>query len=122
MARTPPTLGQLKGRTRISGTGKPLKKFKRVAISYAYKLSVVEFYDAVVSKDKMHLTVKHFYPELLPTQIPSKKRQIYNWLDQRELLVEKCEIGCGSHCNDRSLDYIPVNGTMVRMQAEESYP
>ncbi|POM74466.1 Hypothetical protein PHPALM_8576 [Phytophthora palmivora] len=65
MARTPPTLGQLKGRSRISGAGKPPKKFKRVAISYAYKLSVVEFYDAVVSKDKMHLTVKHFYPELL---------------------------------------------------------
>lgn len=42
MARTPLTLGQRKGRTRISGTGKPPKKFKRVAISYAYKLSVVE--------------------------------------------------------------------------------
>eukprot|EP00644_Phytophthora_capsici_P007869 jgi/Phyca11/126417/e_gw1.63.164.1 len=41
VARTPLTLGQQKGRTRISGTGKPPKKFKRVAISYAYKLSVL---------------------------------------------------------------------------------
>ncbi|OWZ07621.1 hypothetical protein PHMEG_00019963 [Phytophthora megakarya] len=124
MARTPAqrTPGQSKGRIRTSGASKAPKQLKRVSITYNFTRSAVEFYDALVSKGKM--------------QITPKKRQIYNWLDQRELIVEKCKTGCGSHCNDRSIDAsatlpreveqklkegVPVTGSMVRMQAKECY-
>ncbi|KAI9991336.1 hypothetical protein PInf_019017 [Phytophthora infestans] len=100
MARTPLTLGQRKGRTRISGTGKPPKKFKRVAISYAYKLSVVEFYDAVVSKDKMHLIVKYFY------DADQTDRQLIHFELRKTLLFNMAlEINCGDN-------YVRAGGTV----------
>ncbi|ETP25694.1 hypothetical protein F441_01450 [Phytophthora nicotianae CJ01A1] len=97
MARTP---GQQQGRTRTTGAGKLPKQFKRVAISFRHKLYVIEFYDAIISKEKMHATISYFYPLLAADKVKVKKRQVYNWLNQRALIIDKCETGCGSHCKD----------------------
>ncbi|ETP40263.1 hypothetical protein F442_12367 [Phytophthora nicotianae P10297] len=49
------TPGQQIGRTRTKDNGNPPKQFKRVAITYHHKRDVVEFYDAIVSKElKIH--------------------------------------------------------------------
>ncbi|EGZ10616.1 hypothetical protein PHYSODRAFT_337402 [Phytophthora sojae] len=81
--------GQQGGRTRTTGTGKLPKRFKRVAVSFQHKLSVIEFYDAVVTKEKMRDTVNYFYPSLTAAQLKAKKRQVYNWLNQRDLIIDK---------------------------------
>ncbi|ETL40454.1 hypothetical protein L916_08362, partial [Phytophthora nicotianae] len=92
MARTP---GQQQGRTRTTGTGKLPKQFKRVAVSFRHKLDVIEFYDAVISKEKMHAIISYFYPSLAADKVKAKKRQVYNWLNQRALIIDKCELAVG---------------------------
>eukprot|EP00644_Phytophthora_capsici_P013350 jgi/Phyca11/115700/e_gw1.29.444.1 len=93
---------------------------------------------------KMHATVTHFYPSLTLEDIKAKKRQIYNCIKQRDLIINKCETGCASHCKDllqgmgttlppafeeqlvcwlNSLrkEGVPVAGTMVRIHAKDCY-
>ncbi|POM59092.1 Hypothetical protein PHPALM_36177 [Phytophthora palmivora] len=139
MARTPISRsrapGQRKGRTRTTGSGKAPKQYKRIAVSYRHKLDVIEFYDAIVTKNKMKTCVEHFIQ-------PS--RQINLNKIATDLIIEKCETGCGSLCKDRSSgmsatlspafeeqlviwinslrkDGVPVTGTMVRIRAKQCY-
>lgn len=73
-----------------------------------------------------------------------KKRQVYTWIKQGDLIKVKCDAGAGSHCNDRTLgmsatlpaeveervviwinslrsEGVPVTGRMVRVKAKECY-
>ncbi|ETO84641.1 hypothetical protein F444_01468 [Phytophthora nicotianae P1976] len=141
MARTP---GQQQGRTRTTGAGKLPKQFKRVALLFRHKLDVIEFYDAIISKEKMHATISYFYPSLAAYKVKVKKRQVCNWLNQRALIIDKCETGCGSHCKERKFgrsatlspefeeqlvlwinslrkEGVPVTGIMIRIHTRDCY-
>ena len=87
------SLQQQKGRTRIAGSGKPPKKYVRVAVSYKHKQEVIRFYEGGHSMDQ---TVNHFFPGLQNAKKQSKKRRVYAWLAQRSLIEAKCVNGSGS--------------------------
>ncbi|OWZ01480.1 hypothetical protein PHMEG_00027120 [Phytophthora megakarya] len=86
------------GRKRRTGNGSIPKTFKRMAVSYHFKLQVLQYLDG----HTMEETISHFYPGLLRGQFRSKKRVCYAWKDSRALIEAKCAVGLGRHHRDRS--------------------
>ncbi|TMW57703.1 hypothetical protein Poli38472_014306 [Pythium oligandrum] len=77
-----------RGRPRMHGPGRKKNQSLRKPVTYAHKLAVINFYEAH-DKD-INATVREFYANLTPSNIGSRKRQIYKWVKERETIEEMC--------------------------------
>ncbi|KAG1696547.1 hypothetical protein DVH05_018240 [Phytophthora capsici] len=99
------------GRPRIKGKGAKPKQFKRVAVSYAYKLQVLRFLDHY----SMAQTITNFFPEVAAEKGKAKKRLLYSWKAVREVIEAKCANGAREHSRARQKGM----GTTLSASSEE---
>lgn len=128
------------GRTRTTGSGARPKQYKRQAVTYEFKMRVIQF----LEKEPMSAAVAHFFPGLSPDKQKLKKRLCYSWKEAREMIEAKCASGQRKHSRHRCLgagstlsaqteeqlvhwvnelraDGVPVTALMLKLQAQELY-
>ena len=82
------------GRKRLNGDGRKIKRYKKVAIDYSHKLTVLNY----LSSHKMSETIEHFYSHVTDKKKQKmKKCQIYAWSRNRDKIEKICANGGGKH-------------------------
>jgi hypothetical protein len=99
------------GRARLAGEGAWPRQYKRQAVSYEFKLRVVQYLD----HEPMKAAIARFSPDLPPSKVKDKRRLCYSWKEARGMIEAKCAGGARQHCRDRSRGI----GTTLTLTAEE---
>jgi len=101
-----------RGRIRIRGDGKKQSTDKRKSFTYRHKLQVINFYQ---TSNCMKMTLKKFYPELNARAQESRRKLIYQWINNKDEIEEKSNTIKSNQRRNRDKGV----GTSLPKEAEE---